>query len=400
MSLKSTYIAKLAVRNIKSHRLRSFLTIFGVAIGVGFIIFLLSLGYGLQRISTSQIANLEALQIIDVTPGKSKIVALNNETVDKFTRLSNVTEVEPEVNLVSNLTFGSSTTEGVVYGKNIDYLELEEPQLEKGSIYANNLDKKVILNLTAVKRLGFKDATSAVGKKVNLKMIITKDFLNASSETLLKDDSFEVVGVLKNESSPYAYIPLEVFKTYGVEKYSMAKVKVASKSNVDQTKRQLENLGFKSTTLKDTVDQINQFFMIFQLILFSFGAIAVLIAALGMFNTLTISLLEKTREISFMKVLGVTTGDIWKLFLGEAILIGSIGTVMGLVGGTLLGSALNNTLVDLALKTGNKPVQIFYTPILFVILAFIISIIISVLTGIYPSYRGSKIDPLEAMRYE
>jgi len=400
MSMRKSYLLKLSFRNILAHKLRSVLTILGVAIGVGFIVFLISLGYGLQRISTQQIANLEALQVIDVTPGKSKIVKVNDTVIEKFKGLSNVTEVQPEVSMVGKIGYGTSLTEGVIYGKNIDYLKLEDARMVKGQIYKDNLADQVIVNQSALKQLGIGSAEAAIGKKVNLKIIIGQDFIGDGGKGVVKEGTYEIVGVLENESSPYAYIPLDKYKTYGVKNYTSAKVKVTNKASVDNTKRQLENLGFKTTTLKDTVDQINQFFMIFQLILLSFGIIAVIVAALGMFNTLTISLLEKTREISFMKVLGTEKKDIWQLFLVEAVIIGLIGTAMGVFGGLLVGFGLNNFLIDLAQRTGNKPVQIFYTPISFVLIIFATSVIISILTGIYPSARATKIDPLEAMRYE
>ncbi len=400
MSMKRTYLYKLALLNIVAHKLRSILTISGVAIGVGFIVFLISLGYGLQRISTQQIANLEALQIIDVTPGKSKIVKINEEVLDKFKKLSNVSEVTPELSLVGKISYASSTTEGVIYGKNSDYIKLEDPRLVTGSFYTNNNSDGAIINQTAVKQLGLKDDKDAIGKKIDLSIIIGKDYFEDAENDKTEDIVVSISGVLENESSPYVYIPLEKYKSLGVVNYSSVKVKVANKESVDITKKQLENLGFKTTTLKDTVDQINQFFTIFQLILLSFGVIAVIVAALGMFNTLTISLLEKTREISFMKVLGTETNDIWRLFLGEAIIIGLLGTTLGILAGTLIGSGLNNFLIDLAQKTGNKPVEIFYTPITFILIIFTISLTISILTGIYPAYRATRIDPLEAMRYE
>lgn len=400
MSMKKTYMAKLSVRNILAHKLRSVLTILGVAIGVGFIVFLISLGYGLQRISTKQIGNLEALEVIDVTPGKSKIVKLNNEVIEKFKTLSNVQIAAPSVSLVGKVSYGSSVVEGVIYGKNTDYLGLEDAKFVKGQAYADNSENKAIVTQMALKQLGISSPEAAIGKKLNLKMIIGSDLLKDSSKAVVKDQQFEIVGVLENTNSSFVYIPLEKFKSYGVENYTTAKIKVNSKSNVDATKKQLENLGFKTSTLKDTVDQINQFFIIFQLILLSFGIIAVVVAALGMFNTLTISLLEKTREISFMKVLGTEKKDIWQLFLAEAVIIGLVGTALGVMGGLLVGLGLNNFLVDLAQRTGNKPVQIFYTPVSFVAVIFVVSVVISVLTGIYPASRATRIDPLEAMRYE
>ncbi len=119
-----------------------------------------------------------------------------------------------------------------------------------------------------------------------------------------------------------------------------------------------------------------------------------------MFNTLTISLLEKTREISFMKILGTSGSDIWRLFIGEAILIGFIGTSLGIFSGLAIGGVLNSFLINLAESSGNKPVEIFYAPPIFVIITFAVAMLISFLTGVYPSIRASKIDALETMRYE
>lgn len=397
--MRRSYLLKLALKNIGAHRLRSTLTTMGVAIAVGFVVFLISLGYGLQRISTQQIANLEALQIIDVTPGKSKIIKIDDGTIEKFQHLSNVETALAQVSMVGKMTYKSSTAESVIYGKNIEYINLEAAGLASGSLYDSNQDDEMLVNLSALKQLGIKDSKTAIGEVMHLKITVSPEFTD-KEEPQTKEGDFKIVGVLQNESSPYVYIPLEKFKSFGVTKYSAAKVKVTNKNYTDGAKKQLENLGFKAATLKETVDQINQFFSIFQLILLSFGAVAVLVAALGMFNTLTISLLEKTREISFMKVLGTESRDIWKLFLSEAIIIGTIGGGFGIAGGMLLGAGLNNFLFDLAQKTGNKPVQIFYTPIGFVAVVFGIALFLSVLTGIYPSWRASRIDPLEAMRYE
>jgi putative ABC transport system permease protein len=400
MSMRFSYTAKLAIRNIWAHKLRSVLTILGISIGVGFIIFLISIGLGLQRISTSQIANLQALQVIDVTPGKSKVVRIDNAAIDKMKNLSNVIEVSPILDVVGNISYGTSTIEGIIYGKNTNFLKMEEPDFAVGSAYANNLDKKVIINQTAANQLKF-NGKEAVGKTITLKMAIPASFMGSTTDTAqVKMEKFVVVGVVKNEGSPYVYIPLEQFRILGVREYSGAKVKVKAKNDVDNTKRQLENSGYKTTTLKDTVDQINQFFQVFQLILVSFGIIAVLVAAIGMFNTLTISLLEKTREISFMKVMGTKRGDIWKLFFSEALLIGITGAALGIGSGMLIGNSLNTFLIDLAHRTGNQPVQIFYTPWTVIVVTFLAAAAVSFLTGIYPSFRATRIDPLESMRYE
>ncbi|MDD3679098.1 MAG: ABC transporter permease [Patescibacteria group bacterium] len=395
------YILKLALKNIAGHKLRSILTIAGISIGVGFILFLVSLGYGLQRISTEEIANLEALQIIDVTPGKSKIVKINEEAIRKFENLSNVERVVFQTELVGSFAMGTSSVEGVVYGRNSDYLSLEDISYDSGSVYDDDFQKETILNRSAARQLGYENFKDLVGKKVKISFSINSELLGEGEEKPIRvSDDFKVTGVMANDDAPYVYIPLETVKSFGLVNYSSAKVKVSSKEATSQTRSQLENLGYKTTALKDTVDQINQFFSIFQLILLAFGSIAVIIAALGMFNTLTISLLEKTREISFMKILGTTGRDIWRLFITEALVIGVAGSLIGISLGLSVGAVLNGFIAGIARATGNKAVEIFYSPLSFIIVIFVSALILSFITGIYPSRRASKIDPLEAMRYE
>jgi len=398
--MKRRYIVKLAVRNIIGHRLRSFLTISGVAIGVGFIVFLVSLGYGLQRISTQEIANLEALQILDITPGKSKIVKINYESLEKIKNIGEVSGVAPQAELVGILGMNTSSIEGVIYGRGLDYLNLEEVNLEVGRIYPADENNEAIINKTAAKQLGYEDFGRVLGKSITLSANMSPDLLDTEEDSNTIKESFTVVGVISNDDSPYIYIPLNLLEKEGVRNYSSAKIRVDSKENVQSAKQRLENLGFKVVALKDTVDQINQFFSMFQIILVAFGSIAVLIAAIGMFNTLTISLLEKTKEISFMKILGTTSHDIWKLFIIEALIIGALGGIIGIMAGLIFGHGLNQFIYTLAQSTGNKAVQIFYAPMIFVFVTFAITLVISFLTGIYPSRRASKIDPLEAMRYE
>jgi ABC-type antimicrobial peptide transport system permease subunit len=119
-----------------------------------------------------------------------------------------------------------------------------------------------------------------------------------------------------------------------------------------------------------------------------------------MFNTLTISLLEKTREVGFMKALGTTRRDIYVLFISESILIGILGSFVGISTGVLIGAFLNYSISRLAESTGNLPVQLFHVTPKLIILTITASILISFFTGFYPSKRAAKINPLDALRYE
>jgi putative ABC transport system permease protein len=395
--MRFSYIFRLALKNLRGHKMRTFLTAGGVAISVGFVVFLISLGLGLQRVSTNQISNLEALQILDVVPGNSKLVSINDDTLAKFSKVANVTEVVPQISLASRIKYKSSEIDGVAYGKNIDYLGLEAPKLSSGKKYTDDKSQEALVNTAAVTQLG---VTNIVGSNIDVTVNIKSDFLPVGEKTKQVVLNLKVVGIIDDASASYVYFPLDLLKSQGVVNYSGAKVKASSKDTLATVKLQIENMGFKTSSIKDTVDQINQFFGIFQIILISFGGIAIIVACLGMFNTLTISLLEKTREVGFMKALGTTKRDIYMLFISESILIGGLGSLVGVLVGVALGTALNLAIAGLAKATGNIAVQLFYTPLYLAVVIIAIAIIISFFTGFYPSNRAARINALDAMRYE
>jgi len=395
--MRFSYLLYLAYRNLFSHKMRTILTAGGVAISVGFIVFLISFGLGLQRISTDQITNLEALQVLDVSIAKSKVLSINDETMNKFTKLGNVEEAHPQVSSATKISYNKSSIDGVVYGKNTEYLGLEDIKLTAGRQYSNNSTDEAIINVAAQNQLATGDA---LGKEITLDVVIRTELLPKDEKVKQFSKTFKIVGVVNDKSAPYVYVPLHIFTDNGVVNYSNAKVKMMSKEDVTQAKLQIENMGLKANSIKETIDQINQFFNIFQVILISFGGIAILVAALGMFNTLTISLIEKTREVGFMKALGTMRHDIYWLFTLESVLIGALGSVIGVVSGVGLGVVLNSAIFGLANSTGNQAVELFYIPAYLIFLVLGVSILVSLLTGVYPARRAAKISPLDAMRYE
>jgi len=399
--MKLGFIIKLAFKNLKRYKLRTLLTSGGVAISIGFITFLTALGYGLQKVSTEQIANMEALQILDVDAGKSKIVSMNEDTVRKISNLFGVEKVYPTVSVAGNISLQGSKIDGIVYGKTQDILSLEKPKIIEGKTFSSDRAEELLVNAAAVKKIGVNNYAELIGKELDVKMILRPELL-ADEKKVPKTESgkYKVVGILEEGNAPYVYMPLENLRRLGVVSFSGAKVKTTSRDNVDKIKILIEHMGFKVSSIKDTIDQVNQFFSVFRAVLTGFGVIAVVVSCIGMFNTLTISLIEKTREIGIMKSLGTTKKDIRRIFLSEALLIGVIGGIAGIIISYLLGEFFNASIYALAKSTGNTPVKIFVFPIELVVTALILSILISVLTGAYPSRRASRISALNALRYE
>lgn len=399
--MKLKYIVKLAFKNLKRYKLRTFLTAGGVAISIGFISFLTSLGYGLQKVSTDQIANLEALQILDVDAGKSKIVTINEDTTRKISNMFGVEKVYPSVSVASDLNLQGSKVDGIVYGKTQDLMDIEKPKILAGKKFSSESAEEVLVNVAAAKKLGIANYGDFIGRDLNLNMILRPELL-ADEKKVSKTETkaYKVVGILEEGTSPYVYLPLDNLKRMGVVNFSSAKVKTTSKDNVDKIKLQIEHMGFKVSSIKDTIDQVNQFFAVFRMILMGFGVIAVVVSCIGMFNTLTISLIEKTREIGLMKSLGTTRKDIRKIFITEALLIGIVGGITGIISSFLLGSFFNASIYALAKSSGNDPVKIFVFPVDLLVVSLVLSVLISFLTGAYPARRASRISALNALRYE
>ncbi|MDO8507183.1 MAG: ABC transporter permease [bacterium] len=399
--MKFRFIIKLAFKNLKRYKLRTFLTAGGVAISIGFISFLTALGYGLQKVSTDQIANMEALQILDVDTGKSKIVAVNEEAVRNISNLFGVEKVYPMVSVAGDLSLQGSKVDGIVYGKSQGILEIEKPNVIVGKSFTSDSAEEVLVNIAAAKKLGVANYADLVGRDLTLNMVLRPELIGGDQKVSKRETrKYRVAGILEEGNSPYVYLPLNNFKALGVTSYSGAKVKTTSRENVDKIKVLIEHMGFKVSSIKDTIDQVNQFFGVFRMVLTGFGVIAVIVSCIGMFNTLTISLIEKTREIGIMKSLGTTKKDIKRIFISEALLIGMVGGVTGIAVSMILGEIFNASIYALANSTGNTPVKIFIFPPELLIVALVLSVLISFLTGAYPSRRASRISALNALRYE
>ncbi len=130
------------------------------------------------------------------------------------------------------------------------------------------------------------------------------------------------------------------------------------------------------------------------------GAVALSIASLGMFNTLTVSLLERTREVGLMKAMGLKNSEVKELFLTESMIMGSMGGFLGLTSGFLAAKLVEAIISAYTLMRGVGLVSIVSVPILFALLIIFISFMVGLLTGIYPARRSTRISALNALRYE
>jgi putative ABC transport system permease protein len=168
---------------------------------------------------------------------------------------------------------------------------------------------------------------------------------------------------------------------------------------------QIVQMGFQAFTPQAFVQGINNFYVILQVIFGGVGAIALLVAAIGIANTMAMSILERTREIGLMKAVGATNRDVLAIFLGEASGIGFIGGLGGVVIGWLAGQGINViAIVYLANQAGQQggapPSVAVYTPLWLPLFALIFSTLIGMLSGLYPALRAATMIPVLALKYE
>jgi putative ABC transport system permease protein len=372
-------VFRMAIGNLRRNRMRTFLTVSGVVVGISAIVFLVSLGYGLQALMTSKVANLEAMTVITVRPGSKNDTVITEDTIGKFKSFSNVTEVSPTLSYPAQITEGSTTSETVIYGIMPKFFEFEDIKIDYGKKLSNDDANEVIISVASLKTLNLTDPNTVLGKELKFRVIQLDEVGNIKKGHENDSITLKVVGMTAEEKV----------------KYSSAKVKVAQRTQVNAVRKAIESMGFPTTSVKDTVDQIDQAFVIIRSVLSGFGMVALFVAAIGIFNTMTISLLERTHEIGIMKAVGGRNKDVSRMFTTEAALIGVMGGTLGVTTGWALGKAINALINFIAISVGGQANTLFATPV-----DFIIIVVVFTIAGIWPARRAAKLNPLEALRYE
>jgi len=397
---------KLASRNFRTRGLRTFLTVLGISVGIGTTLFLVSLGYGLQKILLEKIAKSDALLTLDITSANPSVIKINEKLIDDFSKIENVTEVAPEQTLLSQFRLEDISSNINLASVSSNFLRLGGIELLQGESFEGDNDAKVILSTGALISLNIEDISQALGKEVDITLVVPEESqgenqqLMADKKMLHLDQKFVICGIVDDPSESSGYIPIGWTRGIAPDNFDQMKVKVADRSVLDSVRNEIVDRGFSVMALTDTVDEANKIFSIIQFILAMFGIVALGVSAIGMFNTMTIALLERTNEIGILRSIGASKREILFLFLTESIAIGFLGgvggIVMGFLGTRLAGAGFN----FLANTLGGKPVEMFYTPFWFIAFIIVFSTLIGLATGIYPAVRASRLNPLVALRYK
>lgn len=394
-------LISLSTRMFKTRKMRTFLTILGVGVGIGTVLFLVSLGYGLQNVVLSKITTADSLLSLDVSPGTIGAINLDQVSVEKIKQTPNVAEVSPMINVSAQMSIDQLTGDGLIYAVEPSFFRLGGIIPDKGTIFRTGNSHEALISTAAAKLFNVEPA-AAIGKEISLTLFLPK--INTEgfeeTETAKRPDKYTIIGVVEDENTSYAFIPLETISDVQIDSYTQVKVKVAANEFMEPIRNQIIESGFLVSALSDTIEQANKIFRIVQIVLALFGLVALIVSAIGMFNTMTIALLERINEIGIMRSIGASVGDIMKLFLLESFLMGLLGGLGGVSIGYLAGELANVGINLLAKNFGGQILNLFYRPTWFVVLIIVFSSLIGFITGIYPARKAAKLNPLDALRYK
>ena len=443
--MKILDLVRLILGNLSRRKARVGLTAIGVVIGTAAVVILVSLAIGLQRNANEQLFGIGDLTQIQVMPafnmegGPLPAVRidgggpggqpqparlLTNSALEELRAIPGVASVIPRDYLMTGLIVKYQKLEGGVGAIGVDAADLAELGLEAtegstelarnsvviGAMVANNL-------MDPRPRPGQEPPPPPQLYDQQIQLIAIK--YDEQGNEIRKTLSVRVSGVLqetRGESDWTMYFPLEQVKAlnewaqgrrinYNKDGYSQVVVKVQDVEQVLDISEQITNMGFQAFTPQSFVEGINNFYVILQFIFGGVGAIALLVAAIGIANTMAMSILERTREIGLMKAVGATNRDVLAIFLGEAAGIGFLGGLGGVLIGWLAGQGINViALVYLANQAGQQggmpPSIAVYTPFWLPLFALIFSTIIGMISGLYPALRAATMIPVIALKYE
>lgn len=422
-------LTKTSFGNLGRHKVRTALSAVGVTVGILTIVTMLSLGVGVQHeiIRVFKNAGLETMRVRPTTEEQTtfsqfmepkRTVLITPALVEEIRARDDVVEVRPNT-FISWDANVSLKIEGemarVHVGESSWGLSepfTKPPELTIGKDLADDAQEEIVVSTHVLESLGYEGQAAfedLIGREVALVLKAPR----GDTQTF----PFRLVGVLEvsyGVDGPYFDANVGLADSLAMkawwyndpdilehEGYDSLLIKATSVNDATQIVELLHERGFKVETLRMMLDTMNKAMVILQTMLGSIGGLALLVASIGIANTMVMAVYERTKEIGILKAIGASPGDIRLLFMAEASLIGLLGGVVGTVGGWLLGLGLNEGILAY-LRWREIPVTgtFFVVTGWLVLLALAFATVVGLLAGLYPAARAARLDPLEALRYE
>jgi len=436
--MNSRDLVAMGLRNLWRRKARTFLTVLGVIIGTASIIVMLSLGIGMQETFMKNLEDMGSLTMIDVRPkwdrwggeeedsGPQKKIALDDKAVEAMRKIENVKGVMPFMNVYVDLIAGRYRAGVSINGIDVDQMDTFDFMVQDGRL-PTKFGKNEIVFGQEVKQQ-FYDPKSRSRRwepvevdlmEANLKMILNEEY-NGNGKP--RGRKLNVVGILAESNGEYnwnAYMDIDQLtkiqedvarrnkssdnndrrrKDDDENKYETVKVNVSDIKYVKEIQDQIKEMGLEAWSLSDILENMKQTSAGIQAVLGGIGAVSLFVAALGITNTMIMSIYERTREIGVMKVLGAELKDIKRLFLFEAGLIGLLGGFIGIVLSLGISKLMNKIGVNFMNGGYGDASSISVIPLWLIGLSLVFSILVGVISGYYPARRAMKLSALEAIR--
>jgi putative ABC transport system permease protein len=428
--------------NLGRRKGRVALTAIGVIIGTAAVVVLVSLGIGLQKNATQQLYGIGDLTQIQVYPnyGDMAEVAMvgpgggnaiptvqtliTDDSIEQIAAIPGVKSVisRDYIQGAAILKYNRMETYAGITGvgaPDMSHLGVElqggEYTLSKGTAVLGAMISSTFYDPQW--RPGQDTPTPPDLLGQTIKLIILK--YDQEGNEIRKSLPLRIVGIFqesRGEADYSIYMSLDEVTSFNEwilgrrinrdrDGYNQLVVNVESVDVVLDISDQISQLGYQAFTPQSYVQGINSFFLILQVVFGGVGAIALLVAAIGIANTMAMAILERTREIGLMKAIGATNRDVLTIFLGEAAGIGFIGGL----GGVLLGWSAGQVINVLALsylagqsaqQGGPPPSTAVYTPLWLPAFSLIFATLIGLISGLYPALRAATMIPVTALKYE
>lgn len=446
----SDYLS-LSWTNLWRRKGRTLLTMTGVVIGTFAIVLMIALGLGLQNNMTQQLESFGNAREITVMPeiklsgsnpfgyNVNESSKLDDAAVEELAKLEGVSGVMPSfsLNTDTEVFIGRYSTKLTINGYDPKYSPDDE-EMDEGRHFTSDKGLYIVMGYKVPELFtDSKDENSESGNDISsfrgamqketdnptrvevlrktAKIKISR--INEDGKTEYKNLRAKIIGVIaeKGTTEDYSiYIPMQeakdVYKwiqddeTLSAKDYRYDSVKVTAKTtdDVEKLTREIKDMGYTALSMKQVLGQMNDILSIVQIVLGAIGGISLLIASIGIINTMTMAIYERTREIGIMKVVGATLKNIRNVFLFEASIIGLFGGIIGVAVSLLLAMIGNLVLsaVTASSGAGSMGGAVFSLPVWLVVGGALFSAMVGLVSGLYPAVKAAKLSALTALRAE
>ncbi len=414
---------KVGLRAAGRRPLRTSLTTIAVAIGIAAMTLIVALAGGLQGALGSPALATSPLHQVAVYPsGDLNPVGFSSGTMSTLGHLQHVRAAWGQVAMSGTFKVEGGSAGSVVNpaGALVSLppgSSLPGVTVTAGRLPSSDSASEMLLTERTALALGFKNASAAVGSTVDFNassgtLVVSGAAANAVTHTLLLP--LAVVGIISNQFMPAAapggMVPYAVAQAHWTHlaqlnawkagEFTSITLLADSGAAVDGLRNRVESLGFQAQTFGDLFRGFEDLLTRLRLALLALAVVALLLACLGIANTMYSAVLERTKEIGVLKALGARSHDVLLLFVAEAAMIGLAGGLIGTLAAVALAQMGNAAVDRLAQSVSSVGIDVFQPDALVALAALLVAVVLSTVSGLLPAVRAARQDPSRALRYE